>query len=155
MIEIKIPGREELNIRNIVFDYNGTIALDGLMDDYVKKELTKLEKLVNVYILTADTFGTVRKECYDLGIEVKTFPGEGAATFKRNIVNSLEGDTICVGNGFNDIEMFKVSSLSICIMGKEGCCGGLIAHSDIVVNSIKDVFDLIFNVDRIRATLRS
>lgn len=155
MIEIKIPGREELKIQNVVFDYNGTLAVDGLMEDYVKENLINLNKLVEVHILTADTYGTVRRECSDLGIKVNTFPGEGAAAFKKNIVNSLGGQTLCIGNGFNDIEMFKVCSLSICIIGEEGCCGKLISYSDIVVNTIEAAFKLLFNEDRLKATLRS
>ncbi len=30
MIEIKVPGRADYTIENIVFDYNGTIAVNGM-----------------------------------------------------------------------------------------------------------------------------
>lgn len=155
MIEIVIPGRETLNIENIVFDYNGTVAVDGDMSREVKDNLLKLKESVNVLILTADTHGTVKEKCRELDVDVRTFPSAGAAVFKRDIAASLKGHTLCLGNGFNDIEMFDAASLSICIMGKEGCCGKLISHSDIVVNSIEDAFELIFNIKRITATLRS
>lgn len=32
MIEIYIPGREDLKIENVIFDYNGTVAVDGVMN---------------------------------------------------------------------------------------------------------------------------
>lgn len=45
-----------------------------------------------------------------------------------------------IGNGMNDIEMFKVATLSIAVIGEEGCAGKLIVQSDIVVSSIEKVF---------------
>lgn len=155
MLELIIPGREKLNIENIVFDYNGTLAVDGIMNTNTKDMLIKLKELANVFILTADTYGNVERECSGLGIEAKTFPREEAAIFKRDIVKNLKGQTLCVGNGFNDMDMFKISHLSIAIIGKEGCCGKLISFADIVVNSIEDAFELLVHPDRIRATLRS
>lgn len=155
MLELIIPGREKLNIENIVFDYNGTLAVDGIMNTNTKDMLIKLKELANVFILTADTYGNVERECSGLGVEVKTFPREGAAIFKRDIVKHLKGQTLCVGNGFNDMDMFKISHLSIAIIGKEGCSGKLISLADIVVNSIEDALELLVHKDRIRATLRS
>ena len=45
--------------------------------------------------------------------------------------------------------------LSICVMGKEGCCGALLMHCDIVVTSIDDALDLLLKTGRLRATLRT
>ena len=45
--------------------------------------------------------------------------------------------------------------LSICVIGKEGCCGALLTHCDIVVTSIDDALDLLLKTGRIRATLRT
>ncbi len=63
MLEIEIPGKGKINIENIVFDYNGTLALNGKLDEKAKSYLLKLKELVDIYILTADTYGTVIKEC--------------------------------------------------------------------------------------------
>lgn len=155
MITIEIPGREGLNISNIVFDYNGTLAVNGKMKQSTIDLLIELKNLADVYILTADTYGTVKRECMDLGVEVMTFPKEGAAKFKKEIVERLPGESICIGNGYNDIEMFKIAALSIGVIEKEGLSGKLLAYSDIVVNSIDDAFNLILNTERIKATLRS
>lgn len=155
MIEIDIPGRRKYNISNIVFDYNGTLAVDGKMSKITLDNINKLSKLVEIYILTADTYGDVKNYCEGLPVNLKTFPGNSAASHKKEIVASLTGESICIGNGFNDIEMFKISDLSICILGEEGCCSKTIVQSDIVAKSINDVFDMLFNKNRIRATLRA
>lgn len=154
MIELNIPGRGQYQIENIVFDYNGTIATDGDMSIETINNIKKLSGRAKLYILTADTYGTVTEKCCGLSVNLLTFPSDNAAVYKRNIVESLKGDTICFGNGFNDMEMFKASTISVCIMGEEGCCGKLIPLSDIVVSSIHDGFELLFKTDRIKADLR-
>ncbi len=156
MIRIDIPGRDTLEIENIVFDYNGTLAVNGKINQNIKEKLLKIKEIVNIYILTADTYGTVEKECADLGLQIKTFPSQNAGIWKKNIVKELGGDkTLCMGNGFNDIKMFEESTVSIGVIEEEGCCGKLLASSDIVVKSIEDGLNLILNTDRIKATLRS
>jgi len=156
MIFVDIPGRGKLEIENVVFDYNGTIAVDGIISKSTKEYISKIKEKLNVFIATADTFGTVREQCKELNINIKTYPKENAGNEKRKLVQELNGNkTICIGNGFNDIKMFEESCLSICIIGEEGCNGKLIAHSDIVVKSIEDAFNLLVNPNRIKATLRN
>lgn len=155
-MKINIPGRETITIENIVFDYNGTIAVGGEIIEGAGLGLESLKKLANIYILTADTYGTVEKECESLGVKVLTFPKENAGEEKRKIVEFLGGNkTICIGNGFNDIPMFKESALSIGIIEGEGACGKLLIHSDIICKSIKEAIELILDVNRIKATLRN
>ena len=68
---------------------------------------------------------------------------------------SLGKNTAAFGNGFNDIQMFDKAVLSIATIEKEGMCSKLISHSDIVVYSILDAFDLLLNANRLKATLRN
>lgn len=156
MLVYDIPGTGKVEIENIVFDYNGTVAVDGKLIDDIKETLIKLKDFANIYILTADTYGTVKAECSDLGIDVKTFPKENAGFFKKEIVEELGSEnTICVGNGFNDVEMFKICKISIATIEDEGCSGKLLAYTDIVVKTIEDAIKLILNKDRMKATLRN
>lgn len=156
MLIYDIPGSGEIKIQSIVFDYNGTVAVDGKLINYVKEAMPKLKEVANIYILTADTYGSVREECSGLGIEVKTFPKENAGLFKKKIVEDLGAETtMCIGNGVNDIEMFKICGLSIATIEEEGASGKLLAHADIVVKSIKNAVELILSGDRVRATLRN
>lgn len=153
---INIPGKRELNVKNVVFDYNGTIAVNGFIKSEIKVKLNELSKILNIYVLTADTYGTAKKECESLGINIRTFPRENAAKCKREILEDLgTNETICVGNGYNDIEMCKYATLSIGVMEAEGICSALISSTDILVRSIEEAIELLLNTNRIIATLRS
>lgn len=155
MIVIEIPGREPLRIDHVVLDYNGTVAADGMLLEGVGERINRLKEQVCVYVLTADTYGTVTRQCEPLGVTVRTFPREGAAGCKEEIVKGLEGGVACLGNGFNDIQMFDAAHLSIAVLEQEGMCAALLGHASVLVNSIQDGLDLLLKPDRLRATLRS
>lgn len=156
MIAYKIPGRDDIEIEHIVFDYNGTIAVDGKILEGVKALLSELENHVKTYILTADTYASVEKECKDISSKVLTFPNENTGEFKKSIVKELGGEkTICIGNGFNDILMFKEAIISIAVVEKEGASGKLLLSSDIVTKSIYHAIDIILNKDKMKAVLRN
>lgn len=156
MLTIDIPGREKtLNLSAVVLDYNGTIARDGQLLPEAAERISALRDLVDVYVLTADTYGNVRKQCEGLGVTVETFPRDGAALCKEAIVRKLGSGVCTVGNGFNDIQMFDAADLSIAVMEREGVCAALIGHADILVTSPADALDLLLKPDRLRATLRT
>lgn len=156
MITYEIPGRERIEIKNIVFDYNGTLAVGGELIEGVRERFKGLSGLLNVYIVTADTYGTVEEKCGDLGVKILTFPRENAGESKRDIVRKLGPEsTICIGNGFNDISMFTEAIISIAVIENEGCSGKLLAEADIVVKSILDAINIVINTDIMKATLRN
>lgn len=155
MIKIEIPGRETIEIEHVVLDYNGTIALDGRLIAGAAERIRKLSKLARVYVLTADTYGTVRAQCAGLGAEIMTFPRANAADCKEEIARSLGGKAACIGNGFNDIKMFGIAELAIAVMDGEGVCAALISHADVLVRSAEEGLDLLLKPDRLRATLRT
>jgi len=153
---IKIPGRKALDIRTIVFDYNGTLATDGRLSESVKAKLLELSKSYELYVLTADTYGSAARECEGLPIVLKTFDSEGASAFKAQVTAELNpAHCACVGNGFNDMGMFKAAALAVGVLGNEGIFAELILQSDILVKSIEDGLDLFLNPGRITAGLRS
>ena len=155
MIKINIPGREELTLSHLILDYNGTIAEDGNIIEGIRPRLDVLSKDLSIYVITADTHGTAAKKCEGLPLQVLTFPTTEVGKIKAEEAQKLEGGVITIGNGFNDIQMSDVADLSICVMGKEGCCGALLMHTDVVVTSIEDALDLLLIPGRIRATLRT
>ena len=156
MLLYEIPGRDNIEIENIVFDYNGTIAVDGKLIDGVKDLINLLAKDTAIYILTADTYGTVEKECKDINGKVLTFPRVNAGQSKKEIVEKLGGQkTICVGNGFNDIPMFKESVLAIGIIEGEGASGKLLSSADIISRNIIEAINIILNKNMVKATLRN
>lgn len=155
MLTIKIPGREELHLSHLILDYNGTIAEDGNIIEGIRPRLAELSKELSIYVITADTHGTAAKKCEGLPLQVLTFPTTEVGRIKAEEAQKLTGGVITIGNGFNDIQMSDVADLSICVMGKEGCCGALLMHTDVVVTSIEDALDLLLIPSRLRATLRT
>ena len=155
MLNINIPGRDELILSHLVLDYNGTIAEDGLIIPGIAERLEQLCKDLEICVITADTHGTAARRCEGLPLKVLTFPTTEVGAIKAAQVRALEGGVVTIGNGFNDIPMSDAADLSICVMGPEGCCGKLAAHCDILVTSIHAALDLLLKPDRIRATLRT
>lgn len=155
MLKIQIPGREELCLSHLILDYNGTIALDGKVIDAIRPRLEMLSRELSICVITADTHGTAARECEGLPLEVLTYPTAEVGKIKAQEVRKRKGGVVCIGNGYNDILMAAESDLSICVMGKEGCCGALLSRSDVVVTSIEDALDLLCKPNRLRATLRT
>ncbi len=155
MINIEVPGRCLYSIENIVFDYNGTIAVNGIISSTIRDKISLLCEMANVYILTADTYGSAARECEGLNVKLMTFPKDDAGDYKAKIVSSLgSNNTICFGNGYNDKKMFEVSRISVAVLEEEGVCSNLISVSDILVKSIEDGINLLLKPNRLIATLR-
>lgn len=155
MININVPGRCLYSIENVVFDYNGTIAVNGMISSSIKEKIAILCELANVYVLTADTYGSAAQECEGLNVKLMTFPRDDAGDYKAKIVSNLGGNnTICFGNGYNDIKMFELSKISVAVLGDEGMCSGLVSVSNILVKSIEDGINLLLKPNRLIATLR-
>jgi P-type E1-E2 ATPase len=155
MITIDIPGYKVLELKNAVFDYNGTLATDGGLNENVKEKIAALADKLSVYIITADTFGTVRSEIKIPGVEISIITPDSQTKQKMEFVKSLGAEnTAAVGNGANDAQMLKQAVLGICVIGNEGTCTDTLTAGDIVVYKSEDAIDLLLNPDRVRATLR-
>lgn len=155
MLKIQIPGRDELILSHLILDYNGTIAQDGEIIESIRPRLAELAEDLSIYVITADTHGTAAKKCEGLPLQVLTYPTTEVGRIKAEEARKLSGGVITIGNGYNDIQMSDVADLSICVIGKEGCCGALLMHCDVVVTSIDDALDLLLKTGRLRATLRT
>ncbi|MHC6180104.1 HAD family hydrolase [Clostridium sp. JNZ X4-2] len=155
MLRITIPGQNEFSVKNVVFDFNGTLATDGKLKSPVKKILVEIERFLDIYILSSDTYGSVQNECKDIGAKVQVLKGSSGSVKKKEFVQLLGAeDTICIGNGKNDIGMFEICALSILIIGEEGCSAKALLKADIIVKSSEDALMLLLNPKRITATLR-
>lgn len=155
-MKIEIPGREALDIQNIVFDYNGTVAIDGKLINEVSKNINELSSQFNFYVITADTYGTVEKELENSSCEVIVIGKEKQDVCKLDFVNGLDSKTVLsVGNGRNDKLMLKETALGIAVLQDEGLCTDTLLNSDIVVKSILDVFGFLKDTNRLVATLRN
>ena len=117
MLEINIPGHRILNLSHLILDYNGTIACDGRLLQGVKERLVDLSKTLNVHVVTADTFGSVRKALSDVSCHVEIIPIEDQAQAKLDYVQLLGLENcVCMGNGRNDRLMLKNAALGVAVV---------------------------------------
>ncbi len=155
MLNIAIPGKGKLTIKNIVLDFNGTIALDGVLLTGVQEKLNALAADLNIYILTADTFGTASTACAAINGKVVILPGPLVAGEKLKFIKELgERLTAAIGNGTNDCLMLKEAVLGIAVTGPEGASAEALLAADVVVRDINCGLDLFLNPKRLVATLR-
>ncbi|SKA02783.1 HAD family hydrolase [Selenihalanaerobacter shriftii] len=155
MFDFEIPNYKVLEIDKLVFDYNGTLACDGIPVSGVKEKLDKLAIDFEIYVLTADTFGTVKKELKDVDVEIVIVDKKNGTKFKENFIQDLNKDSvIAVGNGNNDTLMLARASLGILILGLEGAATESLLKSDLIVRNINDVLDILLNPKRLVASLR-
>ncbi len=156
MIAIEIPGFKVLKLEHLVMDYNGTLACDGELVSGVKERLKRLSKKLSIHIITADTFGKVKKAFEDTDFIVKIMPKEDQAVGKLNYINQLGADKcVCIGNGRNDRLMLEKAALGIAVMLKEGTSKETLMAADVFIQDILDALDLLENPLRLVATLRS
>ena len=152
-MKLSIPNYNDIEINNLVLDYNGTIAYNGTLLTEVKELFPKLLKYFNLYVITADTFGSVKEELKDFNINIVVLKSDNHTQEKADFVKNLQ-NTLAIGNGNNDAQMLKEATLSIAIVGKEGCATKTLLNSQIVCHSIKDALELPLNPKQLVATLR-
>lgn len=155
-MNIEIKGFKNMNIDNLLLDYNGTIAKDGKLILGARKILTELAKELNIYVITADTNQSVVEELVGLSLKMIIIDGINEAEEKLKALRKLgEDKTAVAGNGNNDISILKESVLGIGIINEEGISSTAILNSDIVVKSLEDALSLFLKPKRLRATLRN
>ncbi len=155
MWQIEIPSRGSFNIENVLFDFNGTLAVDGKLLPAVRRQLTRLAEILRIYVFTADTFGRAKEELSGLPLILKIAAAEDQRRQKLDFLRELGAEkTIAVGNGANDELMLQEAVLSFCVINEEGAALKSLLASDVVLKSIADFFALVFNPSRLKATLR-
>ncbi len=155
MIEIAIPGRGNYRLSHLVLDLNGTIGLDGELVEGVEERLRRLNELLKLFVVSADTFGSASGLKEKLKAEIHLVERGEEAAQKLDLVEKLGRDkTVCIGNGANDAAMLKGAAIGICVLGREGTSATAITSSDVVIPDINAALDLLLNTDRLVATLR-
>jgi soluble P-type ATPase len=156
MIEIAIPGYRKLKFDHLVMDYNGTLAVDGMIIDGVKERLAVLTENLQLHVVTADTFGKVRSVLKDVACELAILPADNQDVGKLSYVKDLGlASTVCIGNGRNDRMMLKEAALGIAVILNEGTCIETLLSADVVCTSIVSALELLIYPLRLTATLRS
>lgn len=152
-MKYNIPGHEQLEIKTIILDLNGTLSVAGTIPNGVKQQLQQLkERGFKVVFFTGNTRNDADDLAADLGVEWKLAK---SADDKRNLAMELEPETCAsVGNGLIDLELMKVVKLRIVTLQAEGVHMQTMLNSDIAIPTINDALDLFLDEQRLIATLR-
>lgn len=168
-IEMDVPGMGAMRLEVLVLDYNGTVADRGRMLEGVDARIRALCHVMEVHILTADTFGTVRAEAeslfaeemaagrlfVDILLPAAERPGKDEGQAKLDMLRRFGAGRSCaMGNGRNDEAMLEAAALSFGVMGREGCSPKALAASDIAVADIRHALDILLEPRCGIATLR-
>lgn len=152
---INIPKVGSYNIENIVFDFNGTLAGDGKVSPRIFRQILGLTQELNVFILTADTFNTVKDIFEGTEVRVNIVSKENGSLDKKRFIKKLgSNQTIALGNGSNDSLMLKESIISIAVLGSEGLSMGALENADLMIRDINDFFEMMKEPKKLIATLR-
>lgn len=156
MFQVNVPGVGQFTLTNLVLDMNGTITTDGALNPGVEWRIKKLKEIFNVFLLTADTFGTASLVADELGIEMLVVDPRCGGIPKKEFVKTLgPSETAAIGNGFNDVLMLKEAGLSVAVLGMEGSSAQALQAAMIVVKDIRDALDLFLDERRLIAALRA
>lgn len=156
MLEITVPSRGVLRLEYLVLDVNGTVALDGQLVSGVSGRLDRLSSMLEPWLVSADTQGTLMSLAATLKAKVRRLqPGDEAAQ-KAALVEELSaGRVVAIGNGANDAAMLRRAALGIAVVGNEGLAVACLTAADIVAPNIEAALDLLLHPRRLVATLRT
>ena len=155
MIKFEIPGFGDCEIKYLVSDFTGTLSVDGRLIAGLEEKLLIISELLDVHVVTADTFGTVKEALKNISCGITIITGKNQDVQKGEFVKNLgQEGVIALGNGNNDRIMLKTAKIGIAVMLEEGCSVSALTSGDAAVKSPVDALDLILNHKRLKATLR-
>ena len=156
MLELDIPGFGNFQIRHLVCDYNGTLAVDGRLLPGVKKALNLAALQVTIHVVTADTFGLAREALEGVDCALLILPPGDQSAAKQHFVQQIGAEqTIALGNGRNDHLMLATAAIGIAILLDEGAACQTVQNADILVPGILSALAYFTEPRRLIATLRS
>jgi soluble P-type ATPase len=158
-IAIDIPGFGKLRINALLSDYTGTLAFGGKLSPGIQDRLMRMAQLVDIHILTADSFGTAEAEIKGLPLVCRRLEGASEDVQKQRYAAELNpGCLASFGNGNNDRLHLKVvkeaGGLAVAVDNGEGCALDAILNANLFVAGAVNALDLLLEPTRLRATLR-
>ena len=160
-IQITIPHfAQPLRIDHIVTDFTGTLSFRGRLATGVALRLRKLKKLVDIHVVTSDTFCRAESELAAVPLTPHILePGKRHDIQKRNYVQKLGALRVAAfGNGNNDALMLRAvrdsGGLAIAVDNGEGCAVRTMANAHLFIVNIANALDLLLDPRRCIASLR-
>lgn len=154
-MDINIPGVGSFHLQNVIFDLNGTLAVDGKISEDIRQRIKKLSRQYRVVIASSDIHNNLETLAKELGVEAHILKSGEIAPQKAELMRQMGADiTIAVGNGSNDWQMLREAALGIVVIGKEGASTKALLNADVIVPGIEEAIDCILTPLRLIATLR-
>jgi len=155
MIHIEIPGEGKINLEHVVFDVNGTLAVDGILIPGIPELLQELQSLLTVHLLTADTHGKQSEIDRQLNLEAVRIKAGKEKQQKSAYIHQLGRErTAAVGQGANDALMLRAARIGICVISREGTALETLQQADLVVPDMVSALEILRNPARLKASLR-
>lgn len=154
-MEITIPGMGPVNITDIILDYNGTLAVDGVLIPGVREILNDLSHDFDIHIITADTFGTAGTELTGIKCRLTGISPENQSQQKLSYLMETGASTCaCIGNGKNDRLMLREAAIGIAVTQAEGAFTETVMSSDLICPDIFSALEFFRKPKRLIATMR-
>lgn len=157
-IHVDIPGFGKRHIRIAVSDYTGTHSFGGKIAPDVRTKLKQLVTLVDLHIVTADSFGTAESELAGIAIPYKLRTDRHDVE-KATYIRQFDLQQVAAfGNGNNDRLMLaavkEAGGLAIAVDNGEGCAMDAMRNANLFVTGAGNAIDLLLDPVRLKATLR-
>jgi P-type E1-E2 ATPase len=158
-MDLTIPGRDTYQLRHLVLDVNGTVAVGGQLIEGVKERLLALRRTgLEIHWITADTRGRQAALDEALGwpaVRISVDDSRDEAVQKASFVQELGAEhVVVIGNGSNDVDMLRQAAIGIAVLGPEGLAMDALLAAHLVVADILAGLDLLMDPMRLVATLR-
>lgn len=152
-MQYEIPESESIEIKTIVLDLNGTLAVKGQIIQGVKERIVVLKQLgIDIVLFSGDQRNNASELCNELGI---TFQKANSQKEKEQLFLNYDSETtVAIGNARIDNGTFRHAKIAIATLQAEGIHTGILEHVDIIVPSINDALDLFIDSNSLKATMR-
>lgn len=155
MIELNIPGHGQIELEHLVCDVNGTLAVDGKLQEGLVRAFSTLKDRLEIHLITANMHGKQEVIDHQLNLQaVKIQLGEEALQ-KAAYIEQIGADkVVAIGQGANDAGMLKNARIGICVFSPEGVAIETLLAADLVVSNINNALELLEKPLRLVSSLR-
>lgn len=155
MIKIYILGWGQVTLKHLVSDINGTLSIDGTLNEDAVKAFLQLKNRLELHLVTGNIHGNIEYINRKLNINAYCIPKGQEKEAKAAYVRKLGGEyVVAIGQGENDAYMLKQAKIGICILSPEGSSVRAMLSADVLASDVLSALDLLENPSRLEATLR-
>ena len=155
MFDLDIPGFGLIQLKYLVSDFTGTLSVDGSLLPGVKDQLNRIARVLEIHIITADTFGMAQEELKGVDCIIHILSGPDHDLQKEEYVKKIGSDkVVALGNGNNDRKMLKLATIGIAVSEGEGCSVDALMAAKVHVRTATEGLGLLLSPKRLKATLK-